>query len=154
MNNKNKKAVPLENQTLQTNTTNTGDVVFWQEWGKEALQTISIYYGPELAKDHRGSLPVNVFEQAPQSQWKNIEAIGLRIWQQGIERGVEIREKPIVSQIPFQQCTAIVQKYLGQLQIVNLNVITRKEDGEGSLSVDQPKVNFELWGEGMATAIV
>lgn len=56
----NKKPVPLENQTIQTN---TGDVVFWQEWGKgeEAMQTVSVYYGPELVYDHRGLLPLNVF---------------------------------------------------------------------------------------------
>lgn len=90
----NKKPVPPENQTIQTS---TGDVVFWQEWGKgkEALQTISVYYGPELVRDHRGFLPVNVFGRVPQSQWRNIEAIGLRIWQQGIERvRIEIRERP------------------------------------------------------------
>ena len=95
MNNKKKKAVPLENQTIQTN---TGDVVFWQERrkGRGASQTISIYYGPELVRDHRGFLPVNVFGRIPQSQWKNIEAVGLRIWQQGIERvRVEIREEPL-----------------------------------------------------------
>ena len=59
-----------------------------------------------------------------------------------------------MSQVPFQQCTAIVQKCLGQVKIVNLNVIPWKEDGEGDLSVDQPRTNFEVWGKGMVTAIV
>lgn len=91
----NKKPVPPENQTIQTN---TGDVVFWQEWGKgkKTLQTISVYYGPELVRDHRGFLPVNVFGRVPQNQWRNIETIGLRIWQQGIERvRIDIKGKPL-----------------------------------------------------------
>jgi hypothetical protein len=77
--------IARENQTVQTN---TGDVIYWREWekGEDAAEAISIYYGPELVRDHRGFLPVNVFARVPQGQWKAIEEIGLRVWQRGTER--------------------------------------------------------------------
>ncbi len=78
--------IPRENQTVQTN---TGDVIYWKEWEKEdgeAAEAVSIYYGAEVVRDHRGYLPVNVFARVPQAQWKKIEEIGLRVWQRGIER--------------------------------------------------------------------
>jgi hypothetical protein len=83
---KSKGAIPRENQTTQTN---TGDVIYWKEWEKEgggAAEAVSIYYGPEVVRDHRGYLPVNVFARVPQAQWQTIEEIGLRVWQRGIER--------------------------------------------------------------------
>ena len=52
----------------------------------EPAEAIAIYYGAEVTRDHRGTLPVNVFARIPESQWKTIEEIGLRIWQHGIER--------------------------------------------------------------------
>ncbi len=79
-------SIARENQTTQTN---TGDVIYWKEWEKEdseAMEAVAIYYGPEVTRDHRGYLPVNVFARIPESQWKTIEEIGLRIWQQGIEK--------------------------------------------------------------------
>lgn len=79
-------SIARENQTTQTN---TGDVIYWKEWEKEdseAVEAVAIYYGPELTRDHRGYLPVNVFARIPDSEWKTIEEIGLRIWQQGIEK--------------------------------------------------------------------
>jgi len=79
-------SITRENQTTQTN---TGDVIYWKEWEKEdseAMEAVAIYYGPEVTRDHRGHLPVNVFARIPESQWKTIEEIGLRIWQQGIEK--------------------------------------------------------------------
>lgn len=78
--------VARENQTTQTN---TGDVIYWKEWemeNREAAEAVAIYYGPEVTRDHRGYLPVNVFARIPPSQWKKIEEIGLRVWQHGIER--------------------------------------------------------------------
>lgn len=77
--------VPRENQTTQTN---TGDVIYWKEWAKEgkAQEAIAIYYGPEITRDHRGLLPVNVFARVSESQWKDIEEIGLRVWRKGIEK--------------------------------------------------------------------
>ena len=77
--------IPRENQTVQTN---TGEVIYWREWEKEgpAAQAIAIYYGAEISRDHRGYLPVNVFARIPESQWKEIEEIGLRIWQRGVEK--------------------------------------------------------------------
>ncbi|MBC7097567.1 DUF3830 family protein [Candidatus Bipolaricaulota bacterium] len=76
--------VPRENQTVHTN---TGDVVYWREWEKkDPSEAISIYYGAELVRDHRGFLPVNVFARVPQGQWKAIEEVGLRVWQRGVER--------------------------------------------------------------------
>jgi len=77
--------LPRENQTTQTN---TGDVIYWREWDREegAAEAISIYYGAEVVRDHRGYQPVNVFARIPSSQWTMIEEIGLRVWQQGIER--------------------------------------------------------------------
>jgi hypothetical protein len=77
--------VPRENQTAHTN---TGDVIYWKEWDKEgeSQEAIAIYYGPEVTRDHRGFLPVNVFAQISASQWKDIEGIGLRVWQNGIEK--------------------------------------------------------------------
>jgi hypothetical protein len=83
---KSKVKIPRENQTAQTN---TGDVIYWKEWEKEdseALEAIAIYYGPEVTRDHRGYLPVNVFARISQSQWKEIEDIGVRIWQNGVEK--------------------------------------------------------------------
>ena len=83
---KSKVEIPRENQTAQTN---IGDVIYWKEWEKkdsEALEAIAIYYGPEVTRDHRGYLPVNVFARISQSQWKKIEDIGVRIWQKGIEK--------------------------------------------------------------------
>lgn len=76
----------------QTSQTNTGDLIFWREWDDDSPApegAISVYYGPELTRDHRGFLQVNVFGRVPQSQWKAIEEIGLRIWQKGTEH-VEI----------------------------------------------------------------
>ena len=87
---KSAEKIPRENQTSQTN---TGDVIYWKEWEKEgfdAAEAIAIYYGPEVTRDHRGYLPVNVFARIPEAQWKEIEKIGLRIWQRGIEK-VEVR---------------------------------------------------------------
>ncbi|HUT66066.1 MAG TPA: DUF3830 family protein [Spirochaetota bacterium] len=87
---KSSEKIPRENQTAQTN---TGDVIYWREWEKEgfeAAEAIAIYYGPEVTRDHRGYLPVNVFARIPDSQWKAIEEIGLRIWQHGTEK-VEVR---------------------------------------------------------------
>jgi hypothetical protein len=78
-------SIARENQTTQTN---TGDVIYWREWEKEgpAAEAIAIYYGAEVTRDHRGYLPVNVFARIPEYQWKAIEEIGLRIWQQGVEQ--------------------------------------------------------------------
>ncbi len=64
-------------------------MIYWKEWempDSEAAEAIAIYYGAEISRDHRGKLPVNVFARIPSSQWKKIEEIGLRIWQQGIEK--------------------------------------------------------------------
>ena len=83
---KSKREIPRENQTSQTN---TGDVIYWKEWEKEdseAAEAIAIYYGPEVTRDHRGHLPVNAFAVISQSQWQTIEKVGLRIWQQGVEK--------------------------------------------------------------------
>ena len=79
-------SIARENQTTQTN---TGDVIYWREWEKEgpaAAEAVAIYYGAEVTRDHRGYLPVNVFARIPEYQWKAIEEIGLRIWQQGVEQ--------------------------------------------------------------------
>ncbi|MCR4404922.1 MAG: DUF3830 family protein [Candidatus Acetothermia bacterium] len=78
--------IPRENQTVQTN---TGDVIYWREWekdGSQAAEALSIYYGAEVVRDHRGYLPVNVFARVPSTQWKIIEEVGLRVWQHGIEK--------------------------------------------------------------------
>jgi len=77
--------VPRERQTC---TVNTGDVIYWKEWetDDEAHEALAVYYGAEVTRDHRGSLPVNVFAAVPQEQWLRIEEIGLRIWQRGVER--------------------------------------------------------------------
>jgi hypothetical protein len=83
---KTKRTIPREKQTA---TCNTGDVVYWKEWEmapSEAAEAIGIYYGAEVLRDHRGYLPVNPFARISQDQWKMIEEIGLRIWQQGTER--------------------------------------------------------------------
>jgi hypothetical protein len=83
---KSEGSIARENQTTQTN---TGEVIYWREWEKEgsaAAEAIAIYYGAEITRDHRGYLPVNVFARIPEPQWKAIEEIGLRIWQQGVEK--------------------------------------------------------------------
>lgn len=81
-----KRNIPRERQT---STCNTGDVVYWTEWEldpAEAAEAIGIYYGAEVLRDHRGYLPVNPFARISQDQWKAIEEIGVRIWQQGTEK--------------------------------------------------------------------
>jgi hypothetical protein len=83
---KSRVGIPRENQTTQTG---TGEVIYWREWekeGPEAAEAIAIYYGAEVTRDHRGLLPVNVFARIPETQWKAIEEIGLRVWQKGIEK--------------------------------------------------------------------
>ena len=83
---KTKRNIPREKQTA---TCNTGDVVYWTEWEldpSEAAEAIGIYYGAEVLRDHRGYLPVNPFARISQDQWKAIEEIGVRIWQQGTEK--------------------------------------------------------------------
>jgi hypothetical protein len=83
---KTKRAIPREKQTA---TCNTGDVVYWTEWEldpAEAAEAIGVYYGAEVLRDHRGYLPVNPFARISQDQWKTIEEIGVRIWQQGTEK--------------------------------------------------------------------
>lgn len=83
---KTKRNIPREKQT---STCNTGDVVYWTEWEldpSEAAEAIGVYYGAEVLRDHRGYLPVNPFARISQDQWKTIEEIGVRIWQQGIEK--------------------------------------------------------------------
>lgn len=78
--------IPRENQTAHAN---TGDVTYWREWdraGPKSAEAISIYYGAEVVRDHRGYLPVNVFARVAQEEWGTIEEIGLRVWQRGIEQ--------------------------------------------------------------------
>lgn len=83
---KTKRNIPREKQTAMCN---TGDVVYWTEWEldpSEAAEAIGVYYGAEVLRDHRGYLPVNPFARISQDQWKTIEEIGVRIWQQGTEK--------------------------------------------------------------------
>lgn len=79
------KLVARENQTA---TANTGDVIYWKEWetDENPLEALAIYYGAEIIRDHRGFLPVNVFARISQDQWPQIEEIGIRVWQKGIEQ--------------------------------------------------------------------
>jgi hypothetical protein len=76
--------VPRENQTA---TASIGDVVYWQEWeiDEDPAEALAIYYGAETIRDHRGFLLVNAFARIPSEQWPQIEEIGLRMWQHGIE---------------------------------------------------------------------
>jgi hypothetical protein len=71
-----------------TTTVNTGDVIYWREWEREAdaCEALAVYYGAEVTRDHRGYLPVNVFARIPQEQWPLATEIGLRIWREGFER--------------------------------------------------------------------
>ena len=82
---KSTKPVPRENQTA---TANTGDVIYWKEWETEENppEALAIYYGAEVIRDHRGFLSVNVFARISQDQWPQIEEIGIRVWQKGIEK--------------------------------------------------------------------
>ncbi|MEJ2555615.1 MAG: DUF3830 family protein [Anaerolineae bacterium] len=77
--------VPRENQTA---TANTGDVIYWKEWQTEENppEALAIYYGAEIIRDHRGFLLVNVFARISQDQWSQIEEIGIRVWQKGVEK--------------------------------------------------------------------
>ncbi|TEU14914.1 MAG: DUF3830 family protein [Anaerolineales bacterium] len=79
------KPVLRENQTA---TASTGDVVYWKEWETEENppEALAIYYGAEVIRDHRGFLPVNLFARISQDQWPQIEEIGIRVWQKGIEK--------------------------------------------------------------------
>jgi len=79
----------------QTATANTGDVVYWKEWETEENppEALAIYYGAEVIRDHRGFLPVNVFARISPNQWTLIEEIGIRVWQNGIEKiSIEVVE--------------------------------------------------------------
>ena len=71
-----------------TTTVNTGDVIYWREWEREAKasEALAVYYGAEVTRDHRGYLSVNVFARVPQEQWPLATEIGLRIWRGGFER--------------------------------------------------------------------
>jgi len=93
---KSRTSVPRERQTC---TVNTGDVIYWKEWemGDAAQEAVAIYYGAEVTRDHRGNLPVNVFAQVPQREWPAIESVGLRIWQNGVEKVTvsAVSEEPI-----------------------------------------------------------
>jgi hypothetical protein len=77
--------IPKENQT---STASLGDVVYWKEWENQdnSPETLSLYYGAEVIRDHRGFLQVNVFARISQDQWPLIVTIGTRIWQKGIEK--------------------------------------------------------------------
>ena len=79
-----RSAPPRENDT---STVNAGDVIYWREWEKQegASEALSVYYGAEVVRDHRGCLPVNVFARVSQDQWPKIAEIGVRVWQHGIE---------------------------------------------------------------------
>jgi hypothetical protein len=77
----------------ETATVSFGDVVYWREWGREGgPETISVFYGAESVRDHRGILTVNVIGRVPGDQLANLEQIGLRVWQQGIEK---VRVEPV-----------------------------------------------------------
>lgn len=89
---KSMKPVSRENQTA---TANTGDVIYWKEWETEENppEALAIYYGAEVIRDHRGFLPVNLFARISQDQWPQIEEIGIRVWQKGIEKiHIEVME--------------------------------------------------------------
>lgn len=79
------RPVPRESQTA---TANTGDVIYWKEWETEENppEALAIYYGAEVIRNHRGFLPVNPFARISQDQWPQIEGIGIRVWQRGIEK--------------------------------------------------------------------
>ena len=78
-------SVPREHQT---STANLGDVIYWKEWdqGDQAPEALSVYYGAEVIRDHRGFLQVNVFARVPEAEWPVIEEVGVRVWQHGIEK--------------------------------------------------------------------
>lgn len=68
------------------------DVAYWRNWeGNEPLEeapdseAISLYYGPELLRYHNGLLRVNIIGRIKWEQEDLLEAIGVRIWQKGIE---------------------------------------------------------------------
>ena len=86
------RPVPRERQTC---TVNTGDVIYWKEWemGEGASEALAVYYGAEVTRDHRGTLPVNVFARVADEDWPEIERVGLRIWLQGTETLTVTREE-------------------------------------------------------------
>jgi len=78
-------APPRENDTTSVG---CGDLIYWREWekGTDGAEALAFYYGAEVTRDHRGTLPVNVFARIPESQWGLAEQIGVRIWRTGGER--------------------------------------------------------------------
>lgn len=70
------------------------DVFYWRNWDGEALaeaqatEAISIYYGPEKMEYHGGRLTANLIGHIDYDQEKQLEEIGLRIWQKGFENVV------------------------------------------------------------------
>lgn len=79
--------VPVpENQTTQTS---KGDVIYWREWEKasgDGPEIVALYYGPEVTRDHRGYLKVNVFGRVLPEFYEDLRVIGERVWQQGKEK--------------------------------------------------------------------
>lgn len=79
------RAPARENDTTSVG---CGDVIYWREWekGDDAAEALAFYYGAETTRDHRGTLPVNVFARIPEAQWALAQQIGVRIWRNGGER--------------------------------------------------------------------
>jgi hypothetical protein len=86
------KSLILPPKENQTSSAGFGDVIYWRDWdsARTRHEALAVYYGPEIIRDHRGFLLANVLARVPQDQWPIIEEVGLRVWQQGVEK-VRIR---------------------------------------------------------------
>jgi len=69
------------------------DVAYWRDWDgvvdnseSPIKEAIAIYYGAEMLRYHNGFLSTNIIGRITVEQEKQLDSIGLRIWQYGIEK--------------------------------------------------------------------
>lgn len=77
---------PKENETAVVS---KFDVIYWRDWNspeEEAPEAIALYYGAESLRYHKGIILVNVIGRVPLEQEELLEQIGIRIWQNGMEK--------------------------------------------------------------------
>lgn len=74
---------------LQSIRVNRGDVIFFREWEESFDHTghegVGFFYGPEITRDPRGDVAVNVIGCVLPADLDAAERIALRVWKQGAE---------------------------------------------------------------------
>lgn len=81
-----KSKPPLENETSSVSKL---DVVYWRDWDEneeKASEAIALYYGAEALRYHKGIIHANVIGRVHLDYEKTLEQIGIRVWQNGMEK--------------------------------------------------------------------